>query len=313
MTGETTSIHRHLDEAFAEAPRTPELQDLKEELRADLAARVAELAAAGEDPERAASRAIRELGDVRELIAAVAAETGTDAAQDAAAAYRVHRVRPRAGFVVRTVLLALVLAAAVVLTTLGALDAVPLPLAALLAIAVAGAALPGGAITTDALLQETTVHYPAPPARAALYGASAASGLAGLALLGLWLGRAGDGPALLVVGIVLAVLGIVGLSALGATQTNRTKAWVHELHRTQHPDNPFEQDPMVAARFGVYTLVIWTLALAGFVVLSMTVGFAWSWLALVAGMAVFMLVLARMLFVGEASTSSTRGDDQPPH
>jgi len=294
MTGETTNIHRHLDEAFAEAPPTSELQDLKEELRANLAARVAELVAAGEDPERAASRAIREMGDVRELIRAVAAETGPD---DGSAAYRVHRVRPRAGFVVRTVLLSLVLTAAATITTLGALHVVTLPLIPLVAIALLGAAVPGGAITADSLLQETTVHYPAPPGRAVLYGISVASGLAGLALGGLWLGFPQDGPAPLVVGIVLAVLCIVGLSALGATQTNRTKAWVHELHRTQYPDNPFEQDPVTAARFGVYTLVIWVLAITGFVVLSMTVGFAWSWLALVAGMAVFMLVLARMLFL----------------
>ena len=43
-------------------------------------------------------------------------------------------------------------------------------------------------------------------------------------------------------------------------------------------------------------MIIWVIAIALFVVLSIGVGFVWSWLALVAGVVVFFLVLTRMLF-----------------
>jgi len=56
-----TDIHRLLDEAFAGATMTPELQDLKEELRGNLASRVSELQGKGMDASKAASTAVAEL------------------------------------------------------------------------------------------------------------------------------------------------------------------------------------------------------------------------------------------------------------
>ncbi|MGP9502246.1 hypothetical protein ACT3TS_08525, partial [Specibacter sp. AOP5-B1-6] len=82
----------------------------------------------------------------------------------------------------------------------------------------------------------------------------------------------------------------------GATQTNRKKPWARAAARQYRVQDRFAQDPVAAARFGIYTVVLWLLAFAAFVVLSMTVGFLWSWLALLAGLAGFMVLLARMLF-----------------
>ena len=64
----STSVHRLLDEAFAGLPMTPDAQDLKEEIRANLLDRVAELTASGVEPDEAARRAVDELGDVRALV-----------------------------------------------------------------------------------------------------------------------------------------------------------------------------------------------------------------------------------------------------
>ena len=63
-----TDIHRLLDEAFQGIEMTPDAQDLKEEVRANLVARADELEAAGVPPTEAAHRAIAELGDVRALL-----------------------------------------------------------------------------------------------------------------------------------------------------------------------------------------------------------------------------------------------------
>jgi hypothetical protein len=91
-----TSVHRLLDEAFAGLPATHDVQDLKEEIRANLLDRVAELTAGGVDADDAAVRAVGELGDVRALVedaddgsgAPVAPGPGVTSAAAAAAEYR---------------------------------------------------------------------------------------------------------------------------------------------------------------------------------------------------------------------------------
>ena len=64
----STDIHRLLDEAFAGVEMTPDAQDLKEEIRANLVARVDELEFSGRSSSDAAREAIAELGDVRDLL-----------------------------------------------------------------------------------------------------------------------------------------------------------------------------------------------------------------------------------------------------
>jgi hypothetical protein len=111
---------------------------------------------------------------------------------------------------------------------------------------------------------------------------------------------------LLIAGILLVLVAIIAFVWLGVTQTNRTKAWVLQQGGDQlesQIEDRFTRDPAAAARFGIYTLVIWLLAITAFVILSMTVGFGWSWLALVGGFVVFMLVLARSLFGEHAKNS----------
>ena len=100
---ENPYIHRALDEAFAGITMTPDAQDLKEEIRGNLGARAAELEASGKSPADAAAAAVKELGDIRELVASIGEST-----LDAAA---INRVKPKPAFVVRTVIFSLLLAA----------------------------------------------------------------------------------------------------------------------------------------------------------------------------------------------------------
>ncbi|MGW5666603.1 permease prefix domain 1-containing protein [Micromonospora sp. NPDC003776] len=283
-----TDIHRLLDEAFAGVEMTPEIQDLKEEIRANLVARVADLERAGLSPTAAVRRATAELGDVRSLIDEM--ETGSDTP---AAAWARHRVRPKPGFLVRTVVLAAVAVAALAILVLAAVDvAVPEP--AQLA-AIPAAALAVGLIVADALRQETTTNYPVRALRAAGYGAATALALAGAGSGWRYLAE-GELP-WLIGGVLAIVAAAVGFTYLGATQTNRHKPWVLQQHASQQDvGDRFTNDPAAAARFGLYTLTLWLIAIAAFAVLGFTVGWAWSWLALVGGFAAMMLVLARMLF-----------------
>lgn len=283
-----TDIHRLLDQAFAGVEMTPEIQDLKEEIRANLVARVADLERAGLSPTAAVRRATAELGDVRSLIDEM--ETASDSP---AGAWARHRVRPKPGFLVRAVVLAAIAVAALAILVLAAVDvAVPEP-AQVAAIAVV--ALSVGVIVADALRQETTTNYPMPSLRAAGYGAATAVALAGAGSS--WRYVAGAELSWLIGGVLAIVASAVAFTYLGATQTNRHKPWVLQQHASHHDvGDRFTNDPAAAARFGLYTLTLWLIAIAAFAVLGFTVGWAWSWLALVGGFAAMMLMLARMLF-----------------
>jgi hypothetical protein len=290
--GSMMEIHRLLDEAFTGIEVTAEVQDLKEEMRANLVARVAELLRSGLPADLAAQRAIAELGDIRSVVDEMETSAGNTSP------WVRYRVRPEPAYVVRTVVLAAVAVAALVAVLVPAFGPV-VPLAWQLVSTVV-VALVAGLIVVDALRQETTTNYPIPIARALGYGAATGLALAGAGCAALWLR---DLPLPWLVGGGLAVLvSIIGFTYLGATQSNRHKPWVVRLQAThQEVGDRFTQDPAAAARFGLYTVTIWLIALAAFAVLSFTVGWAWSWLALLAGVVAMMITLARTLFAPTAT------------
>ncbi|WP_433533230.1 permease prefix domain 1-containing protein [Micromonospora sp. CA-263727] len=284
----TLDVHRLLDEAFAGVEMSPERQDLKEEIRANLVARVGELVDTGLSPAAGARQAMTELGDLGPLLDATpAGDTGS-----ASAEWARHRVRPAPGFLVRTAVLAALGTAGLALLVLAtAGTAVP---SGWLLVAVAAAALAAGAGTADALRQETSASYPVPAARAAGYGLAVTLSLAGLGAGWHYL-TSTDLPWLLG-GALAVVAAVVLFTYLGGTQTNRHKPWVLRLTATHDVSDRFTEDPAAAARFGLYTATTWLLAIAAFVVLGFTIGWAWSWLALLGGVTVMLVMLARMQF-----------------
>ncbi len=281
-----TDIHRLLDEAFDGVEMTPDARDLKEEVRANLLARVDEL--------EAAQQAMGELGDVRELLETTPGVVAPAVPADHAELMRRHRVRPKPGFVARTVLLSVAAVGLLVLTVLcatGVIPIVPGPLFAFLGFAATALAL----IVGDALSQETTTNHPMPPRRAGGYALATFLGVWGLGLGGLV--AIGTLPVWVIVFAAMGIVASIGLFAfLGATQTNRMKAWAREAFIAQHPHNRFDDEPETAARFGMYTAVIWTVTFAIIVVLVFTVGWWWAPLAFVGGFALMLLLLARMMF-----------------
>ncbi|MDQ0892763.1 permease prefix domain 1-containing protein [Agromyces ramosus] len=293
----STDVHRLLDDAFAGVELTPEVQDLKEEIRDNLLSRVAELEASGIESSDAARRAMNELGDVRALVDDDATTPMPVRVESASAAALRNRVRPNPGFVVRTVLLSIVAAAALVVLVLALLGVLSLGTGMLTAIAaVFGVAL--GIVTADALRQETTANHPLPAGRAVAFGVSTGLLLAGLAFTATVILRLD--LAWLILSGLLVVAAIAALSYLGATQTNRHKPWVVVEQRATTVANRFDEDPAAAARFGIYTAAIWTVAFVVAVVLGFTVGWWWAPVALVAGFVAMLVTLARMLFGADA-------------
>lgn len=291
-TADNETLHRLLDEAFAPYPATPANLDLKQEVRANLTARAAELQEGGATPADAARTAILELGDLGALIES--GETRPAAASTSwVAEERRHRVRPKPAYALRTALFAGALGVdvvAIVLQFAGILAPDYVWILGQLALA----AVLVGVLVADGLRQETTVHFPMPRWRAIGFGI-AATLVVVAASVALQLLQ-GVNSALLVLTGLFLVGGIALFTVLGVTQTNRAKPWVVQAQAASVVPNRFDEDPAAAARYGIYTAVLWTIAFAAFIALSFTVGFAWSWLALVGGFAVMMLILARMLF-----------------
>jgi len=305
------TIHRLLDEAFAGLEPTPAALDFKEELRANLVARVEELEASGVAPDEAAHRAIDEVGDIRALLDDAAEERG-GRPHSIGEAWLQHRVRYSGGFVVRVTVASILGAAALVFAFVVGAGLLPGGAIVAAALIIVFAALLG-LVCGDSLGQETTRNYPTPRGRAAGYGIGLALLLAGVG--GIALCWVGPWPlwAWCAAGGVLALAGIGTLSWLGATQTNRQKPWMrvhgaewgerfareHEAAWSVPSGDRFSRDPNAAARFGIYTMVIWVAATAVALVLGFTVGWWWSALPWVAAFIAMMLLLTRMLFAPE--------------
>lgn len=298
---ENTDIHRLLDEAFDGVDMTPDAQDLKEEVRANLMARAAELEAAGRTPAEAARQAVAELGDVRDLL-----EEGADASSAAhsegyAALQQRYRVRPKPGFVVRVVVWSVVAVVGITLGILSAAGVLPIVLGGQIALfSFAATAL--GLLVGDSLAQETSTNHPMPQTRAGGYALATFLGA-----IGLGFGALVAFGSLPMWGIVFAALGVIAsvilFAFLGASQTNRHKAWVRQAqHEASQVGNRFEKEPETAARFGIYTAVIWVVTFAVIVVLVFTVGWWWAPVAFVGGFAAMMLLLARMLFAPDKTS-----------
>jgi len=309
-TYDSSSIHRYLDAAFAEVPASPDAQDLKEEIRGNLTARVAELEAAGATGAAATAKAIKELGDMREILAQLegagsgpsGGSQGAGTRESAAAAHLRNKVRPKPAFVIRSVLSSLVEAVGITVVALAATGAVSLSVPVQAIIALLVVALPAGILTADGLRQETTANYPLPRRRSASYGTAAVLGAAGLALGAIYWGDHSS-PWPLFAFVAATVASVLAFTYLGVTQTNRKKPWVRALGEdwmNAHGDNwgpdGFTEDPIAAARFGIYSGALWIVAIGAFIALSIAIGFTWSWLALFAALVVQMVMLARMLF-----------------
>jgi len=288
-----TDIHRLLDEAFHGIEMTPDAQDLKEEVRANLIARVDELENAGVPPTDAAHQAIAELGDVRALLDETTDASPRASADGYAALQQRHHVRPKPGFVVRAVVWSITALVGITLGILGAAGILGTPIGPEIGFfGIAATAL--GLLVGDSLSQETTTNHPMPENRAGGYFLATLLGAYGLGF-----GVLVAFGAMPVWGIVFAALGVIAsiilFAFLGATQTNRHKAWTRQAHASE-PPNRFEREPETAARFGVYTAVIWLVTFVIIAVLVFTVGWWWAPVAFVGGFALMMLVLARMLF-----------------
>lgn len=305
-------IHRLLDEAFIGVTMSPEVHDFKEELRANLADRATELETTGVSAAHAAQMALAELGDIPVLIR----EAGIDvesaphsadsnpqhAAAPSATTWNHQQVRPTPAFVIRTILWAVGALAGFTLSILGATGVLPLPLGPV--IGLLGVAATGvGLLVGDSLRQETTTNHPMPENRASGYALATWLAFYGLGFGGLI--ALGALPLWCVVFVAVGVLsGAAGFIWLGITQTNRHKTFARARTAARQP-NRFEKDPAVAARFGIYAGALWVIVFAVSIIIGFTAGWMWSGIPFLLGVAVMLLMLARMMFAPDSHSGDS--------
>jgi hypothetical protein len=294
-----------VDSLFAGDEETKTLADFKEELLANLGAKIESLVKNGMDETAAFAKASAELGDVSALADELSLKKRKEVFEEVYMDIRKYMTAPRvAGYVIFGVLaffglltggMAYFSSRHIIATerwvSLTALFGAMMPF---LTAAIVG-------FTFLGVTQETAAAYPIPKKRAAWYAAAA-----GLIAFGITVApitffaiRSTGEPVELAgsLGVLLVFMlpGIGLLAFLVLTEKNRLKPWVTEMTAGAiRREMALWNDPAVAARFGMFSGAIWIFAAGFFILLGFLIGFKFSWLVFVFAVAVQLLVQGLM-------------------
>jgi hypothetical protein len=307
--GKMMNTQKHIDSLFSGYEETPALADFKEELRSNLDDRIANLIKKGATGQAAFAKAAAELGDVSALAEEISLKKKQEVFEDMYMGTR-RFLNPK-----RTALY--VLGGAVICFGL-IVAAISWFTSGLEAEALGGAVFfcAGGAalLIFMGVTQETATKYPMSWKRAIFYAVSVGvfvfgvfvAPMAYFAVTGTELGAAGlvagepwSSPEntgfISAIGTTIPFIlpSFALLVFLALTEKDRRKPWVIEqAKKYTEREAEYFANPAQAARFGILSAAVWIAAIAGFVVLAMTVGIRFSWLAVVAALVVQMLMLA---------------------
>lgn len=300
------NTRKQIETLFADYEQTPELADFMEEMESNLNDRISALQRKGLAQEAAIQKALAELGDVSTL----ANELGQKKKQEV---YSEMYMKTRSYISARRgalyALCYLMLGAAVLIPLIVwfssgmQLDAV----ATLLPFGTVGVL----GLVYLGLTQETAAREAMRPKRAIWYVLAAALICFGIvsSLIVYTSGEhfaaeelaahGGGANASLASAIsVLLVFALPGAALgifLALTEKDRKKPWMKKqiAESAAQMKSPFSSQ-VSATRFGLFSGALWIAAVAAFLVLSITVGFTFSWLALAAALILQLLLLAAM-------------------
>jgi predicted histidine transporter YuiF (NhaC family) len=283
------NTQQHIDSLFSSYEETPALADFKEELRSNLDDRIASLMKKGATKQAAFTKATEELGDISALAEEISLKKKKEIYSEMYMQTRHYMSTKRVALYVAC---GAMLGFAVIVALLVQFNArEPAgPMGALLALG--GAPILGFVFL--GLTQETATHESMPWKRALWYVAASGVFLFGVFTFGVVYFYSERGIAeaigtLIPFALPGAALGVF----LILTEKDRRKPWVMEQAKkyTEQAAEYFA-NPAQAARFGMTSAAVWIAAIAGFIVLTMTVGIQFSWLAVVAAIVIQLLILA---------------------
>jgi len=280
----------YVDRLFANYEDTPEINDFKEEITANLKEHIKALVSEGLSEEKAFDTATAELGDITAIADDVGKKKRNEAMGQMYLRSKVPITKKTAG--------GLAIASGLLLLAVGmALIGFFSKTNALVVYHISTVLLSvsGGLFTFFGLTQETAAHYAMKKRRAFAYGV-----ICSIAFLG-------TGTAVvsfLVNGLEMSVsLGIkmafilpavCAFIFLLATEPKRHKPWLKAMIEQEHENavkfHMDRVDPLKSARFGVLSGGLWVLAIAVFMTLGYTIGWTYAWL-------VFLFALAVQIFM----------------
>jgi MFS family permease len=301
------NIREHVDALFAEYKDTASMRDFKEELCGNLTDRIEALRKKGLNEADSLEKAIVELGDVSVIADELSMKKKQEVFSDIYMGTRKYLTPGRTAlFIVGGIAIAF-----------GLLFAAVTWFATELQVAALGAGMlfiviGGGFMTFMGMTQETAAKKPLSWKRASLYAISVAVFMAGVFSAPLvYFATTGVSPAELAaggwmlspdnLGFTAAISVLIPFVLPGAalfvflilTEKDRSKPWVAALREQamQYEHERFA-NAKAAERFGIFSGALWIAGMALFVLLTITVGIKFSWLALVAALVGEMLLLA---------------------
>jgi hypothetical protein len=292
-----------VDSLFAGYEETAALTDFKEELLANLNAKVETLVKKGMDESAAFEKAGAELGDISALADELSLKKRKEVFEEAYMDIRRYMTAPRvAGYVVFGVLafFGIITGFITYFATLGEMEG-PLNMTssfgAVMPFIVAAAA----GFTYLGLTQETAAAYPLGKKRAAWYTLAAGLITFGIAAMPItYFGSKFANSSFEVMTAIAVLIPFVlpggGLLAfLVLTEKNRLKPWAKEMAAgAVKREMEMWNDPATAARFGLFSGAIWIFAIGLFILLGFLIGFKFSWLVFVFAVAIELLVQGAM-------------------
>ncbi|MDR3289315.1 MAG: permease prefix domain 1-containing protein [Peptococcaceae bacterium] len=288
------NTQQHIDGLFSAYEETAALLDFKEELKSNLDDRIGSLMKKGLTETAAFAKAIEELGNISVLADEISQKKRQEVFEHMYMKVS-HYMTPKR--VALYVLCGLVLGFGVVAALLSWFYSgdINSPLGTLLVfgtLALAGFLFLG-------LTQETAANEAMSWKRALWYTAAFAVFLFGLIVFVMtyFYFSAGSDPRRLPEAVATLIPFILPSLALGAflllTEKDRSKPWV-VAQRNEFRQRELERfaNPVQAERFGLVCGALWIAALAAFILLTITVGIKFSWLAFAAAIVAQLLVQA---------------------
>jgi len=302
-----------IDSLFEGYEETAALADFKEELLANLNAKIESFVKKGMDAQAAFAQASAELGDVSALADELSLKKRKEVFEEVYMDIRAYMPAGRVvGYVVFGALaffgitVALIALFAIRGTGLGsriALTALFGTMMPFLTAAITG-------FTYLGVTQETASMNPVSKKRGAWYAAAAgmiAFGLCTMPIAYFGVRIAGDivsdilGYNIVSIVPVVSLLipfvlpGIGILVFLVFTEKDRLKPWAKDFHdRTVEREMAVWQNSATASRFGMFSGAIWIFAIGIFILLGFLIGFRFSWLVFIFAVAIQLLVQAAM-------------------
>jgi MFS family permease len=305
------NTRKHIEELFSGYEETAELGEFMEEMESNLNDRIASLRRGGLGEREATDKALAELGDISSLADELSIKRKQEVFSEMYMKTRNYISAKRSALYA---LCGLVLGAAILIPLI-------VWFAAGTAVAAVSTILPFGMASVLGfvylgLTQETAAHEGMRSGRACLYVLAV-----GLVFFGILAGlivysTTGEvsvaemaaygmgGNEFIVGGIgTLLVFTLPGI-ALGIflvlTEKDRRKPWMKKLieESERQARNPFG-NPLAETRFGLISGALWIAAVAGFILLTLTVGIKFSWLSIAAALVVQMVVMAVMMNRGK--------------